>query len=165
MAKEKKVKAKKYNSNRKGTGLVVLFILLVAIGTVVFSKMVLWPKYQDYVSNQKKIEVAGVTVKADIGEIYEMEDFTVNTFQSGGRRFANIKLALETKNEQVVEELKKRNPQIRDMMLKYFRSKTVLELTNPAFPDSSASELVDEINQILTTGEVTNLFYLDLIVQ
>ena len=94
-----------------------------------------------------------------------MSSFTVNTFNSNGRRFAKIKLSLETFDKSVIGELKKRNPQIRSLMLKYFRSKTVEDLTGPTFPDISAKDLIQQVNILLSSGKVSNLYYLDLIVQ
>ncbi len=100
-----------------------------------------------------------------MGEIYELKSFTVNTYKSCGRRFAKIKLSLETHNDKVISELEKRNYQIRNLMLKYFRSKTVDDLTQATFPDSSAKDLIEQINKILSNGKVDNLYYQDLLIQ
>jgi len=162
-AKKKETKPKK---SKKGAIIILIVAILVSIATVVLAKIVLWPKYQDIKAKKNKVKVEEIShKKKEIGEIYEMESFTINPHNSGGRRFAKIQLSLEASNKDVIEELDKRNPQIKSIMLKYFRSKTILELTHPAFTDSSASVLIDEVNKVLSTGKVTNLFYQDLLIQ
>lgn len=162
--KEEKKQAKK--SSKKSAMLIIVAAIIISIATVVLSKLVLWPKFQEIKNNKKKEKVEKIkSPKPEIGEIYEMASFTVNTYESSGRRFAKIKLSLETYDKEVISELEKRNPQIRSLMLKYFRSKTVLDLTNPTFPDSSAKDLVGKINKLLSSGSVSNLYYQDLIVQ
>ncbi len=172
MAKEKKDKKKKKSKNSKTSigkkkGIIILVIaLIVSIGTIVVSKVILWPKYQAFKENRKKEQVEEASAKQkEMGKIYEMEEIRVNTYKSGGRRFALIQLSLETHNDDVLEELEKRNPQIRNLLIKYFRAKTVADLTHPSFTDSSASVLVDEINSLLNQGKISNLFYQDLLIQ
>eukprot|EP01156_Anaeramoeba_ignava_P001996 Anaeramoba_ignava/a217287_100.p4 GENE.a217287_100~~a217287_100.p4 ORF type:complete len:174 (-),score=21.32 a217287_100:2516-3037(-) len=163
---EKSVKTPAKKIGKKGTIVIILLALIISVGTVVLSKVVLWPKYQEMKNHKKKEKVEKVkAVKPEIGEIYQLESFTVNTYQSAGRRFAKISLSLETYDKDVIPELEKRNPQIRSLMLKYFRSKTVDDLVNPTFPDSSAKDLIEQLNGILTSGRIANLYYQDLIVQ
>ena len=170
MAKEEKTKKKSEKKapkkGKKNTALILVLALLISVVTIVMSKVVLWPKYQNYKKQQKKEQVKDIKAKKpEMGEIYELKSFTVNTYKSGGRRFAKIKLSLETHSKDVLAELEKRNPQIRSLMLKYFRSKTVEDLTQPSFPDSSAADLLKQLNRLLSSGKVDNLYYQDLIVQ
>lgn len=168
MAKEKtEKKVEKKPKNNKKVALIILIVAVVmSIGAIVLTKLILWPWYQERQTEGKKEKVEEIaTKKRGIGMIYEMDAITVNTYQSSGRRFANIKVSLETHSKEVMEELEKRDPQIMSIMINYYRSKTVLELTQPTFTDSSAAILIDKINEILTSGKVTNLFYQDLLIQ
>jgi len=162
-ANKKETKPKK---NKKGAIIIIIVAIVVSIATIVLTKIVLWPKYQEVKAKKNKSKVEQIIIKnKEIGEIFEMDAFTINPLNSGGRRFAKIQLSLEVSNEEVIEELTKRNPQIQSIMLKYFRSKTILELTHPTFTDSSSVILIDEVNKVLSNGKVTNLFYQDLLIQ
>ncbi|MBN2280467.1 MAG: flagellar basal body-associated FliL family protein [Candidatus Marinimicrobia bacterium] len=167
MAKEEKKPKEKKQKSKRGAFIIIIAALIVSVGTVVFTKIVLWPKYQNIKARKNKVKVEEIVAqkKKDIGEIFEMEPFTINPLNSGGRRFAKIQLSLEAPNKEVLEELGKRNPQIQSILLKYFRSKTILELTSPTFTDSSSVILIKEINKVLSSGKVTNLFYQDLLIQ
>ena len=166
MAKAKKKETTVKKKSKNGIIIIIIAAIFVSILTVVFAKIVLWPKYQEIKTNKNKEKIEEIaTRKKEIGEIFEMEPFTINPLNSGGRRFAKIQLSLETSNKEVIEELTKRKPQIKSIMLKYFRSKTILELTHPTFTDSSATVLIDKVNEVLSTGKVTNLFYQDLLIQ
>ncbi len=164
--KEKKKKTSKKSGSKKGAIIIIIIAILISIATIIMTKLVLWPRYQDYKANKKKAQVEQIDPsKKEVGDIYEMDSFTVNTYQSAGRRFAKIKVSLATSDSDVISELEKRNPQIRDLLIKYYRSKTVADLTHPSFSDSSAAVLVEQINDIISTGKVTHLFYQELLIQ
>lgn len=168
MAKVKKKKEieKKVKKSNKNAIIIIVIAVVVSIATVILARIVLWPKYQDIKANKNKEKVEEIShKKKEIGEIFEMEAFTINPLNSGGRRFAKIQLSLETSNKDVITELEKRNPQIKSIMLKYFRSKSILDLTHPTFTDSSAAVLIEEVNKVLSSGKVINLFYQDLLIQ
>ncbi|SRR6056297_809660 len=164
--KAKKEKPGKSSGSKKGAIIIIIVAIVISIATIVLSKIILWPKYQEYQANKKKEQVEQIVpAKKEVGEIYEMDSFTVNTYQSAGRRFAKIKVSLATADNDVISELEKRNPQILDLLIKYYRSKTVADLTHPSFSDSSAAVLVEQINDILSNGKVTHLFYQELLIQ
>jgi len=164
-ATDKKLKPAKLVENIKWI-LLIVFIIVATVGAILLSKNVLWPQYQQY---QEKREVANAEKekleKQEIGPIYKIEELTVNPFGSYGLRFVMAALALEADSEELLEELKKREPQIRDMLIRYFREKSTNDFLRPSFQDSSAQILMKRINDRLFSGQIDSLYYLKLVVQ
>jgi flagellar FliL protein len=100
-----------------------------------------------------------------MGIIYEIRDVTVNTYASQGRRFVVVEMALETHESAVIDELKNREPQIRDLLIKYLRSYTAEQILDLNFQEYSREKLMDLINQRLSSGKVDSLYYTMLVVQ
>lgn len=100
-----------------------------------------------------------------IGEIIKVADITVNTNKSDGLRFVLVELAIEVHDKKVSQEIKDREPQIRDMFINYFRSKTALEIARLDFQEKSKQELMQKLDNLLTEGKVDSIYYTKLILQ
>ena len=100
-----------------------------------------------------------------MGEIIKVADITVNTNKSDGLRFVLVELAIEVHDKKVSQEIKDREPQIRDMFINYFRSKTALEIARLDFQEKSKQELMQKLNNLLTEGKVDSIYYTKLILQ
>lgn len=100
-----------------------------------------------------------------LGEIIKVADITVNTNRSNGLRFVLVELALEVHDKKVSQEIKDKEPQIRDMFISYFRSKTAPEIARLDFQERSKKELMEKLNNLLTEGEVDSIYYTKLILQ
>jgi len=110
-------------------------------------------KTQDDVSTEK------------IGKIYEIDNLTVNTHGSGGLRFAVFKIALETQSSNVISELEQKDPILRDWLIDYYRKKSVGQLLDPQFQDSSKTVIKNSLNNRLSKGRVDSVYYLKLVIQ
>ncbi len=146
--------------------LLILFIIAATVGAILLSKHVLWPQYQEYKEKKEVSDIEKEKLKEqEIGPIYKIEELTVNPFGSYGLRFVMAALALEADSEDLLEELEKREPQIRDMLIRYFREKSTNDFLKPSFQDSSAQILMKRINARLFSGKIDSLYYLKLVVQ
>ncbi len=164
--REEILKQLEKKSSKKKISVFIILILLISVSTFALTKIVLYPKFKKYQISKNKIKYEKKSkIKKEIGEILVFDDITVNPNKSNGRRFAVASIAVETFSKDVITELEKRKPQINSMLIKYFRSKTVIELTQPWFQDSSTTVLIKDINQLLVNGRINNLYYLKLVIQ
>lgn len=158
--------------------IITMLILVLVSGAFLLTRYLLLPTYQAY--KIKKELTKDLTEKEDKkkaenpkkkatqnkpGLIYEIKDITVNPYGSDGRRFVIVELALETYNQIVLEELKNRDFQVRDLLIKYLRSYTAEQILNIDFQEVSRKELMDLINRRLTGGQIDSLYFTMLVVQ
>lgn len=155
-------------------GIAIVLVVLLILGAFVLTRFVLLPTYQAYrvkkelakdLAPAKKESPKPAKKKLEMGVIYEIKDITVNTYGSEGRRYAVLEIALETHEPKVIEELKGRDPQVRDLLISYLRTRTAEQILDIDFQEVSRKELTELINQRLTSGKVDSLYYTMLVVQ
>ncbi len=76
----------------------------------------------------------------------------------------NIVLELDS-NEKTGEEITKRIPQIRDLVINILASKTKEKIIEKEGKDQVRSEIINHINQLMSIGKVRNIFFQDFIIQ
>lgn len=146
--------------------LVVVGIIVSTISAFSFTKYFLLPKFQKYkVEKQISETLTSKNPKSVMGMIYIIDDLTVNPLGSKGRRFVVIEYAIESSNKKVIEEIKAREPQLRNEFIKYFRNRTVEQILEPLFQEMSKNELMAIINDRLSSGEIDSLYYIKLVLQ
>ncbi len=150
--------------------LIVLTIVLVAGGAFALTKYVIMPKYFSHMVNQaldEKVEKKGkgIQEKEEIGFIHNITGIVVNAKDSQGRRFIVAEYAVETSEKQVVEELKNRDPQIRNEIITFLRGHTIEQVLANPFQEISKTYLKNAINSRLNSGEIDSVYYTQLIIQ
>ena len=96
---------------------------------------------------------------------FPMETFVVNLNDPGGKRYLKTNIALEYATEEMGEELKQRLPQLRDLILLLLSSKALDDVQTVDGKIALRRELVQRINQILTTGKIRNLYFTEFVIQ
>lgn len=76
----------------------------------------------------------------------------------------NIVLELDS-SEKTGEEVSKRIPQIRDLVINVLASKTKEKIIEKEGKDQVRSEIINNINQLMTTGKIRNVYFQDFIIQ
>lgn len=76
----------------------------------------------------------------------------------------NIVLELDS-NEKTGGEVSKRIPQIRDLVINVLASKTKEKIIEKEGKDQVRSEIISNINQLMTTGKIRNIYFQDFIIQ
>jgi len=99
------------------------------------------------------------------GEIYLVEDVIVNPKNTEGRHFVNVSIGLEEGNKNIGDELKKRDAQIRDILIDVFVSRTIQQLDDVADKDSLKSEIARRLNQLLGKGSIRHVYFSNFIIQ
>lgn len=106
------------------------------------------------------------TTRKELGPTHPLGEFTLNLLSSPNqRRYIRTEIVLETSNKKVVGELEKRMPQVRDEVITIIRARTAEDLSTQAGMESLRLDILKAMNALVSTGEVTDVFFIDLIIQ
>ncbi len=113
-----------------------------------------------YFSPDRQVE----SRQPEFGPTYTLGDFTVNLSGSGGYQFIKSSIVVGVTTEEVITELEKRSPQVRDAIISIMRNAQISEIEDP---DAKAikEKLKSELNTILNTGKVSHVWFTQLVVQ
>lgn len=103
--------------------------------------------------------------KADefVGKMIPMETFYVNLAGNRGNRLLKVNMELEVANEKVIEEIEKRKPQIRDIIIIILSSKTFKDLESREGKEGLRDEIKDAVNSFLTKGKIKHVHFTEFI--
>ncbi|MCX8085091.1 MAG: flagellar basal body-associated FliL family protein [Calditerrivibrio sp.] len=97
--------------------------------------------------------------------VYSMGAIIVNLADQGVQRYLKVQIALELDNPKLEEEMKKREPQIKDIIISVLSSKTVADVNTPQGKIALKQEIIKRANMVIVEGEITDLFFSEFIVQ
>lgn len=100
----------------------------------------------------------------EVGPTYELGEFTVNFTEEKNYNFLKASIVFEVSNDKLNEELNKRDPQIRDLIISILRSQTPEDIKAPS-TQSIKDEIRNEVNNNLNTGEIENVWFTQLVIQ
>ena len=104
--------------------------------------------------------------KRPLGPTYDVGEFTLNLASSSNQmRFIRTQIVLETSSNRVISDLEDRTPQIRDQLIRLLRARTVEELNSADGMEQLRLDILQAMNTLVTKGEVTDVFFIDLIFQ
>lgn len=149
--------AEEENNNNKFLKIMglALIVMVVAAGTSYF--------VLNYQSIMGKADATEENNK-DIGPTYELGDFVVNLSETGGYKYVKASIVVEISQDSLQEELEKRNPQVRDVLISVLREQKLEELQDPE-ARIIKNQITNRLNQILTQGEITNVWFTELVIQ
>lgn len=97
--------------------------------------------------------------------VYNMGAIIVNLADQGVQRYLKVQIAIELDNPKLEEEAKKREPQIKDIIISVLSSKTVADINTPQGKIALKQEILKRINMVITEGEIMDLFFSEFIIQ
>lgn len=100
-----------------------------------------------------------------MGSMFQLDPFVVNLSDPGGKRYLKAKIELEYIGEGVQTELTVRLPQLRDAILLHLSSKLLDEIQSVDGKVELRNALIKRINQVLTSGNVKNLYFTQFVIQ
>ena len=151
--------------------IVVLLLLLLIIGGVVAYFLLAsdeeqpqdQPQQQE--KKEQKVEKKDTTKALEIGPIYPLDPFTVNLKSNGATRYLKCTINLEIDAPETQPELDKLKPAIRDIIIRILSSKTVPEISTAKGKEKLKEEIKKNINSILATGEIRNVYFTAFVIQ
>jgi len=101
-----------------------------------------------------------------VGVMYKLEPaFIVNLADPELTMYARVSLTLEVSGPEVIMEVQKREPIIRDAIIEILSNKTSRELRTPEGREQLKLEVIKRINTILVQGGVRNVYFTEFVVQ
>jgi len=101
--------------------------------------------------------------KTEIQEIYTFpETFEINPLvrdEMDDISILLVSISLELDNSDVISEIEKRTPQLRDLINTMFSSKPLRELIKPETKIRMKNDIQKELNKILIKGKVVNVYF------
>lgn len=122
------------------------------------------PKIDDVITGEAHAQAEEqVEDEKVIGELIPMETFLVNLAGSRGNKVAKINLELEVDGTKVLEEIDKRKPQVRDIIIILLSSKTFEQVSTREGKDALRDEIRDTVNSFLTKGHIKRVYFTEFI--
>ena len=109
-------------------------------------------------SNSEKVR------EVTIGPTYSLGDFVVNLTGSRGYQYIQASIVVEVSTDNVIDELEKRSPQIRDCIIAILRDQTVADIEE-ADAQTIKNRIMASLNSLLYTGQITQVWFTQLVVQ
>ncbi len=145
--------------------IIVLLVLILSGGGFFLVKGGILADIYKERSPETASKGGGQSLKPDIGPIYSMETFIVNLVDPHGKKYLKVKLELELDSEKVRGEIDRRLPQFRDTILTMLSSKTFQDVSSMEGKLQLRAEIISMLNQYLRSGMISNIYFIDFIVQ
>lgn len=97
--------------------------------------------------------------------MHAVDNVVLNPARSGGTRFLVLSAAFEVKDQAVADEMKARDAEVRDIVLRVVGQKTVDELSDPTMREPLKSELSAAIDGLLGKSAVRHLYFPQFVIQ
>lgn len=98
--------------------------------------------------------------------IFPLDEFRVNTADLDEPHYIRVKinLAYDEKNKKLATELPQRTKQFRDIVLQILNSKEKQDIDEQIEKERLKDEIKKSINNVLTSGEIEDVYYEDFII-
>lgn len=106
-----------------------------------------------------------------MGTMYRLDTLIVNLADHGGKRYLRVTMELELKSNEdhdaaeVVEEIEKRMPQLRDAILMILPSKQYSDISTTGGKIALRDELMVKLNAHLKTGVISTIYFTEFVIQ
>ena len=144
--------------------IIVLLLLLLVIGGLV-AYFLLSGNDEEEQPPQKIEKKHKVDSMTEIGPIYPLDPFIVNLVSANANRYLKCKIDLELDSPELQQEIDKKLPAIRDLIIQILSSKSVEEIQTAKGKQKLKEEIKRKINEILTTGEIRNVYFTEFVIQ
>lgn len=127
--------------------------------------------YRKYKAKGKSKNVASANNGSDaaqaqgLGPVYAVDTFIVNLAGNSGDRYLKVNMRLELNGEEVGKELNSRMPQVRDVLLTLLSSMSFEDVRTTSGKFSLKEEIISQVNGVLTSGQVRQVFFTEFVVQ
>jgi len=147
---------------KRSGGMLIMAIpfLLIQVGASYYVTMtLLFPHFPEPEVVEEEVVVEEEEEKIAYNEGHTLEDQTVNVFDGTRSRFLVFNATMETPDGSVLEEMKKRDRQLKDLFLREIATFPFEMLANVEHRDSLANYMRDRVNSLLMEGEVRKIYF------
>jgi flagellar FliL protein len=163
-------------SNRVLIIIVAFFVFMTgAMGAGFF---ILWKQMNNAVAQvqqqsneEEQAEDVPAEEEVTMGPLYKLDTLIVNLADQGGKRYLRITMELELKPAEnveandVIDELEKRMPQIRDTILMILPTKQYADIATTPGKIALRDEIMAKLNTFLKKGQISTIYFTEFVVQ
>lgn len=109
-----------------------------------------------------------IVEKPELGPIQSVGEFIVNLADPTESHYLRCNVVLEMdfgSSVKLAEELDKRMPQVKDIIISTMGSKTSIQLADPENREALKQELKDKINAVLNRGQLARVYFTSFAIQ
>jgi flagellar basal body-associated protein FliL len=175
--KENKTKDSTGNSGQEGTTkesrfsmkkliifIIPIFIIQVVLIYFLVGKFLSQPDYSQPVSADETEHIETENIVQDFS-VHVINDIVVNPAGTNATRFLLTTIGLEATSEVVKEELTRKDVQLRDILNTILTGKRLEELVNVEQRASLREEILTEVNALIRSGDVNQVYFSKFIIQ
>jgi len=97
--------------------------------------------------------------------IVDLGDLVVNPAGTGGRRYLKVQVQVELGDPSASGLVESRTPKLRDRIIRELTSRTLAELTDPVAKDEMKETIIDEMNRILGSEVIGDMYFTEYVIQ
>jgi flagellar FliL protein len=142
----------------------IKMIALISILVIIITGAVSFTFFTYFSVSEGKDSEENIASVKDIKPTYNAGNFLVNITNNNDINYIRASIVFELESSDLSEELEKRKAQIRDRIISTLRSEneTILEE-----PDGETIKKIirKEVNELLISGKINNVWFTELVVQ
>lgn len=151
-------------AEEKSNGLNMKTIIILMIAMIIITGIFSYVFMSIMNNNSDEGQTAKSEESSNIGPTYTLGDFVVNLSGSGGYQFIKANIVVEVDKKEVINELDRRNPQIRDLILLTLREQKIEDIEEPG-AEVIKNQVMVRVNEVLNSGQIVNVWFTQLVVQ
>ena len=93
------------------------------------------------------------------------QQFLVNLADKDVLRYVKVVLGVSTRDQKVIDEIKKRMVEVRDAIILVISSRNSEELLKPEGKEKLKRDIRETLNGLLSSGEVEEIYFVDFVMQ
>jgi len=97
--------------------------------------------------------------------LYSLDPFVVNVTGDGFSRYLKVKIELEGDSPELKPEIDARLSQVRDALIVLLSSKQLADITDFEGKALLKEDILERVNDVLETGEVSSVLFTEFVVQ
>ncbi|MEN3186370.1 MAG: flagellar basal body-associated protein FliL [Atribacterota bacterium] len=161
MADEKEATSQETGKKRSPFKMLIVVLVIAMVGFMAFNYL----KQSGFLF-KKSTETTQEVKRKGEESIYVFEgNFLVNLLDPDNPRYLKLVLGVGFSDKKVESEIKKKNVELRDAIIMVTSAQTFEELAKPEGKERLKNLILNQINGILTTGQVERVYFLDFVIQ
>ena len=159
--------------------IIIIAVFVLLMGMMGAGFFLLWSQMSATVAQVQKQNGTTETSEEEqadekedkMGPIYRLDTLIVNLADHGGKRYLRVTMEFELKpneevdNSEVVDEIEKRLPQLRDTILMVLPTKQYADISTTPGKIALRDEVMAKLNPFLKKGQIAQLYFTEFVVQ
>ncbi len=144
---------------KKNSAVLIIIAVFIAAGIFITAG---WFLYGDRLTGLFKNHTDSVE---EVNYFIPVKEFQVNLADPGGRRYLRMRIYFGTSDKDLLKEVEQRDLEIRSGIIAILRCTTVKDLEGKDGMDRLKSEILEQVNSLLSTGKLEEVYFDDFLIQ